>query len=169
VMMQKYLLASPAWRSLSGVAMAGYLELGRRHDGANNGLLHLSARELAELKGCSINTALKALRELVDKGFTEITRNSGFNVKDRKRQAVEYRLTVYPCDVTRQLPSKAFMKWRPAPPEKQHFTDSYFESARTHILSPRKKSLKNLSPRTQNMSPWTPLFGNSRTQKMSHL
>src|SRR5262249_48792510 len=79
------------------------------------GQLHefLSARELAELHGCSKTSASEAIRELVEKGFVEILRSSGFNVKDKKRQASEYRLTLFPCDVKRQPASKAFMKWRP--------------------------------------------------------
>jgi hypothetical protein len=47
--------------------------------------------------GSKIGTAPAsyAIKELVEKGFIEITRASGFNVKDRKRQATEYRLTRY--------------------------------------------------------------------------
>jgi DNA-binding MarR family transcriptional regulator len=117
VMMPKYLLKSAAWWSLSGAAMAAYLELGRRYTGTNNGQLHLSARELSELYNCSKDTAARALRELVEKGFIEIVQLSGFNLKDRRRQATEYRLTLYACDVSHKLPSKAFMSWRPDPPE----------------------------------------------------
>jgi hypothetical protein len=111
VMMPKYLLACRAWRSLSGIAMAAYLELGRRYTGTNNGQLHLSARELSELYNCSKDTAARGLRELLDKGFIEIVRPSGFSLKDRRRQAAEYRLTMHVCDVTQKLPSKAFMRW----------------------------------------------------------
>lgn len=111
VMMPKYLLACRAWRSLSGVAMAAYLELERRYTGTNNGQLHLSARELSELYNCSKDTAARGLRELLDKGFIEIVRHSGFNLKDKRRQATEYRLTLRVCDVTHKLPSKTFMRW----------------------------------------------------------
>jgi Helix-turn-helix domain len=117
VQIPKYMITSAAWRSLSGSAMAAYLELFRRYNGTNNGQLHLSVREFAELYGRSQDTAAKALRELVDKGFIEIVRLSGFNLKDRRRQATEYRLSLHVCDVTRKLPSKAFMHWRPEAPE----------------------------------------------------
>ena len=46
-------------------------------------------------------------------GFVEVVKPSGFNVKDRRRQAAEYRLTMHHCDVTRAPPSKAFMRWQP--------------------------------------------------------
>jgi hypothetical protein len=113
VMLPKWMLASAAWRSLSGEAVAAYIELARRYNGSNNGTLHLSAREFAALRGSCKDTAARALRELIEKGFIEIVQASGFSVKDRKRQATEYRLTPFYCDVTRQPASKAFMKWQP--------------------------------------------------------
>jgi hypothetical protein len=93
VMLPKYMIRSDAWQALSGGAVAAYVELACRYDGLNNGRLHLSCREQAESRHCS-------------------------SVKDRKRQAAEYRLTGFHCDVTRQPPSKAFMKWHP----EKHFT-----------------------------------------------
>jgi DNA-binding transcriptional regulator YhcF (GntR family) len=113
VMLPKWMLASAAWQSLSGEAIAAYIELARRYNGTNNGTLHVSAGELAALRDCCKDTAARALRELVDKGLIEVVRASGFNVKDRKRQAAEYRLTPFYCDVTKQPASKAFMKWQP--------------------------------------------------------
>ena len=113
VAVPKYMARSIAWRSLSGEAIAAYIELACRYDGMNNGKLHLSARELAVFRSTSHTTTARAIRELIDKGFIEIVRASGFNVKNRQRQAAEYRLTAFHCDVTRKLASKAFMKWRP--------------------------------------------------------
>jgi DNA-binding transcriptional regulator YhcF (GntR family) len=103
----------PVWHSLSPRAVVAYLELARRYNGNNNGTLHLSVRELARAWNWSRASAARAIEELVDKGFTEITRDSGFNLKDRKRQATEYRLTVLFCDLTRQPASKTFTKWKP--------------------------------------------------------
>jgi hypothetical protein len=102
----------PVWHSLSPRAVVAYLELARRYNGTNNGSLHLSARELAHAWGWSKDAAACAMRELIEKGFIEVTRASGFNMKDRKRQAAEYRLTVFFCDRTRQSASKTFTKWR---------------------------------------------------------
>jgi hypothetical protein len=126
IQMFHWMVDLPAWHSLSPRAVVAYLELARRYNGTNNGNLHLSVRELAEAWNWSQGTASYAIKELVEKGFIEITRASGFNVKDRKRQAAEYRLTIFFCDRTQQSASKAFTKWRP--PEnisrfkKRHFT-----------------------------------------------
>jgi Helix-turn-helix domain len=117
-----WMIDTPAWRSLSGWAVAAYIDLARHYNGSNNGELHLSAREFAKRQGCSRQTAARAIAELVRKGFIEITRNSGFNVKNRRRQAREYRLTVLFCDVSKKPASNAFTKWKPA---ENHFTASY--------------------------------------------
>jgi hypothetical protein len=108
-----WMVDMPAWHSLSARAVVAYLELARRYNGTNNGSLHLSARELAQAWDWSKGAASYAIKELVEKGFIEITRASGFNMKDRKRQAAEYRLTVFFCDRTRRPASKTFTKWRP--------------------------------------------------------
>jgi len=70
-------------------AVVAYLELARRYNGSNNGTLHLSARELARAWNWSRGSAARAIEELVEKGFVEITRASGFNLKDHKRQATD--------------------------------------------------------------------------------
>ena len=115
---------TPAWQSLSGWAVAAYIELARHYNGINNGELYLSAREFAQKRQCTKSTAARAIAELVDKGFIEIARDSGFNVKDRRRQARQYRLTVYFCDLTKQPASKAFAKWQPKLSTEKHFTVS---------------------------------------------
>jgi DNA-binding transcriptional MocR family regulator len=119
-----WMLKTPAWRSLSFAAIAAYIELARHYNGINNGELHLSARELAKGRYCSRQTAARAIAELVDKGFIEITRDSGFNVKSHARQARQYRLTVFFCNLTRQPASRAFAKWKPYAPPKKHSSAS---------------------------------------------
>jgi hypothetical protein len=113
IQMFHWVVDMPVWHSLSPRAVVAYLELARRYNGTNNGSLHLSARELAEAWGWSKDAAACAIRELLEKGFVEVTRASGFNVKDRKRQATEYRLTTFFCNRTQQSASKTFTKWRP--------------------------------------------------------
>jgi hypothetical protein len=121
-MLERYMIRSAAWCSLSGDAIAAFVELSNRYDGLNNGRLHLSSRELAVIRNWSQRTGARAMSELVRKGFVEVVKASGFNVKDRRRQATEYRLTMHHCDVTRTPPSKAFMRWQPEAAEK-HFTE----------------------------------------------
>lgn len=116
------MLNTPAWKSLSGSAIAVYLELASRYNGVNNGDLHLSAREFIQGRQCSRQTATRAIAELVDRGFIEVTRDSGFNMKDRRRQARTFRLTVFFCDLTKSPASRAFTKWTPKSSSKKHFT-----------------------------------------------
>jgi DNA-binding GntR family transcriptional regulator len=86
------------WRSLSGIAVKAYVVIaGNLYDGTNNGRLMASARWLANDIGVSPDTASRALKELQAAGFLECRVRRGFN---NKRLASEYRLTVYPCDVT---------------------------------------------------------------------
>jgi hypothetical protein len=113
IMLPKYMIKSDAWRALPAGSVAAYVELACRYDGMNNGRLHLSCREQATARHCSARRAATYMNHLIEKGFVEIVRASGFNIKDRKRQATEFRLTAFRCDVTRQLPSKAFLRWRP--------------------------------------------------------
>jgi DNA-binding transcriptional regulator YhcF (GntR family) len=109
-----WMLDTPAWRSLSGWAMAAYLDLAANYNGTNNGELYLPIRKFTEGRDCSPATAARAINELVDKGFVEITRNSGFNIKSHKRQARTFRLTVFFCDLTKSAASNTFTKWKPA-------------------------------------------------------
>jgi hypothetical protein len=139
VMLPKYMITSAAWCSLSGIAMAAYVELGRRYDGTNNGRLHLSAGELSVLRRCSKDTAARGLRELVEKGFADVVKASGFNIKDRTAQAAEYRLTLFHCDVTRHLPSKEFMKWQQPDSERsrKNISRSDFRDSTVRLVVPR--------------------------------
>lgn len=107
-----YMLDSPAWLSLSLPARAAFVELARRYNGANNGLIGMSATELGERIGKSKATAARALNELEEKGFVAVTKVGTFRRKDR--QASEYRLTLHRCDVSLHPPSKDFMRRRPA-------------------------------------------------------
>jgi DNA-binding transcriptional regulator YhcF (GntR family) len=103
IQLPKYMVRSVAWRTLPGTAMAAYIALAVNYKGNNNGTLHLSAREFAASHGCAKDTAMRAIQVLIDRGFIEVVKLSGFNIKDRKRQATEYRLTLYVCDVTNKL------------------------------------------------------------------
>jgi len=107
-----FMLDSDAWRALTPQQVAAYIELSRLYNGANNGRLALSVRDAAER--CKINkdTANKALATLETLGFIECATPGGFSRK--VRHATEWRLTLWRCDRTGALPSKAFMKWRPA-------------------------------------------------------
>jgi hypothetical protein len=112
VQLHKFMLESLAWLSLSTNARAAYVQLARRYDGCNNGALGLSVRMLADELNMSMKTAARALIELADAGFIEAVKIGRFN---RKRHASEYRLTMYRCDMTGELPTKKFMRQKDRP------------------------------------------------------
>ncbi|TPP07031.1 winged helix-turn-helix transcriptional regulator [Rhizobium glycinendophyticum] len=109
LMVEGFVFTSKAFRSLSTVERAAYLELKWRYDGFNNGRIVLSCRELAEALNVSKETASRAIRALCAKNFVEPVKQSTFNLKTKT--ATEWRLAEYKCDVTGELPSKQFMRW----------------------------------------------------------
>jgi hypothetical protein len=111
------MLESAAWRCLSPADRAVYIEVLRLYNGANNGYLGLGVRAAAEAANVNKDTAGKSLLRLVELGFLEHAQASAFNQNARK--ATEWRLTQYPCDRTHQLPSKAFIQWRPENAERR--------------------------------------------------
>jgi hypothetical protein len=111
VAIPNFLRQSLAWRTLMPVPRAAFVELVGVYNGVNNGWLAMSARTLGAAINVSRATAARALKELTERGFIEQTRPSAFSCK--VRLASEWRLTLYRCDRTGELPSKAFMRWRP--------------------------------------------------------
>ncbi|WP_158266702.1 helix-turn-helix domain-containing protein [Alsobacter soli] len=87
------------------------MEVKRVYNGRNNGALAVSARALAERLGVSKDTAAKALRQLVQRGFLEVVAPSSFGWKAKR--AAEYRLTDEACNLSNQAPSNAYRAWAP--------------------------------------------------------
>ncbi len=81
---------SEAWRSLSPPARAVWLEIQGRYNDKNNGLIPLSCREASELCNISKDTASRAFKELIERGFIRLARDASF---DSKRLARLWRLT----------------------------------------------------------------------------
>jgi len=128
IAMERYMLESHAWQSLSLPARCALIEMLSIYNGRNNGCIGQSARMLAESLHISRATANRALRELTDKGFIEAVKAGGFSMKSGPR-ATEWRLTMHPCNVTNETrPSKKFMRWHKGkihlavPPEGQSGT-----------------------------------------------
>ncbi|WP_421695014.1 hypothetical protein [Aestuariivirga sp.] len=121
VMLEHYLLNSPAWRSLSLAARLAFIEMARLFVPGRNGRLAMSGRMLAEALPISRATAARALQELTARGFIEAVKPGGFNMKAGEGRATEWRLTLHKCDVTGERPSRAFMRWQDG---KIHFTVS---------------------------------------------
>lgn len=108
-----FMTGTDAWLSLKPAERAVYLDVARIYNGTNNGTLARSCRDTA--KACNINkdTAARAYKALVERGFLDCMTPGGFSLKTR--HATEWRLTEWPCDKTRVLPSKAYQHWRPPP------------------------------------------------------
>lgn len=111
VRLHHWLLNTPAYRSLNPPARAVLVELMRRYNGFNNGKIGLSVRDAGTACCVSKNTAARAFRELIDRGFVEVTTPSAFTVKCRL--ATEWALTEFPNDVTGAISSRPFIRWQP--------------------------------------------------------
>ena len=100
------MLASDAWRALSGNAIKVYLELCRRYDGRNNGQIHLSQAEAARLLFISKSSVKRALNLLAKLGFVKYaTRGSFYG-----RRAATFILT--DCTYQGHQPTNEWRAWR---------------------------------------------------------
>ena len=106
-----WMMASPAWNSLSPIARAVYIQLAARYMGSNNGRIPFSVREDAADLQVSKSTVHRSLLELVDRGFIVPLKRGAFSLK--LKHATEWRLTEHTCDVTHRPASKDFMRWQP--------------------------------------------------------
>jgi hypothetical protein len=85
---------SKAFRGLSVMARAAYLEVGVLFFGSNNGDIAVPPRRLADRLGVGETAASGALRELVEAGILEITTPAS------NKLAARYRLMDRPCDMS---------------------------------------------------------------------
>lgn len=116
VQLPHFMLESPAWRALSAQDRATYLAVAMVYNGFNNGRLAVGARQIAERANINKDTASKCVARLQERGFIECASPGGFSRKNP--HATEWRLTLYKCDRTNALATKAFMKWRPETEER---------------------------------------------------
>jgi DNA-binding transcriptional MocR family regulator len=110
VRLYHWMLQTEAWRGLSVVARALYIELSSRYYGINNGKIVLSVRQAAKALHVSKDTVARAFEELQARGFAAVTQKGGFNLKDRKGQATEWRLTEFPYGAG-AFGTKEFTRW----------------------------------------------------------
>jgi hypothetical protein len=110
VMLPRYVLASPAYRSLGCEARALLVEMKGLYNGRNNGELHMSVREAQKRLGVGRKLAEKALAELQDLGFIAVVQKGSFHWK--VRLATTWRLTEHEHEG--RPATKDFMRWSPA-------------------------------------------------------
>lgn len=91
---------SIAWQSLCCEARSLLIEIWKRHNGSNNGLISYSYREAKKALGIGSTKVKKALDQLIDRGFLIIRRASSFNFKGNggASRATEWELTTEACD-----------------------------------------------------------------------
>lgn len=111
VKITEFMMLSEAWKNLKPNDRSIYLELKRRYDGFNNGRIAFAVRDGGKSAGVCKNAASKSLKRLETLGFIRIQAQSGFNRKNRI--ATEYVLTEEKNNVTGEIASKDFMRWRP--------------------------------------------------------
>lgn len=113
VMLGYWTFDCAAFRSLKPGPRAVLWELIRRHNGANNGRIGFSQRDMAAAINVSDRETVAAyVRELEAKGFIKAMRRGGFNVKVSDRRATEWALTW--IKIGDDLPTKEFARWRPS-------------------------------------------------------
>lgn len=105
-------MRTAAWCDLDCVARCVYIAIKARYGGpgSNNGRIPYSLMELAQGLHISKATAMRALDRLQDHGFIALTKQGAFSMK--VRHATEWRLTEVKCDVTGELATKEFTRWR---------------------------------------------------------
>jgi hypothetical protein len=104
------LLNSEAWRTLSGPAIKVFFELRTRFHGGNNGKLHLSLQEAADLLGLGKATVQRAFDQLEERGLVVCTKRGHWY----GRRASEW--AVFDKGIDGGSPSYAWKQWRPSGP-----------------------------------------------------
>lgn len=75
VMLERAMLDSPEWKSLTQAEMIAYIYIKKNYNGGNNGKIPL---KYVEMKGvCAPATLSKALKGLIKKGWIEKTQHGG--------------------------------------------------------------------------------------------
>ena len=110
VRLYHWMLNTSAWQTLGVVARSLYIELASRYHGLNNGQIIFSVRQAAKALKTSKDTAARAFEELQRFGFIVVQKKGGFNLKELKGQATEWRLTEFGCG-SNPIATKDFAKW----------------------------------------------------------
>ena len=113
------MIVSSAFRSLSGASLKVYIELFDRHNGSNNGSLHLSFGAAAKLLHISKSTISRAFHELSVKGFIKCTSRGSWYEKRAATWALTHKVNNLPNSPL--LPTNEWHTWRPAQPNGQVF------------------------------------------------
>ena len=113
VRLYHWFLETEAWKSLTGNQRAIYINIVARYrgPGSNNGRIPYSVREAAEDLHIGKSTAGRDLAVLQERGFLRVTTKGAFSWKHR--HATEWQLTEFPSDVSDEISTKEFARWKP--------------------------------------------------------
>lgn len=130
----KCLIDSPAYRALSLHARAVLVELVARMNGYNNGSIAISQRELVEALGCSPNSVVAALADLMEHGLLDVAADGRW----KQRQARLYRLTF--VSTKNAGATNDYIHWTPKPKQSGAIAAEAGKaaSATAAIAEPRK-------------------------------
>jgi hypothetical protein len=106
-------IATPAWKAMSHGARSLYIALKSRCSSnlGNNGHVHLSVREAAEMIGSHRDQVARWFHELEHYGFIVMTKGGSLGVNGMGK-APHWRLTECACD--KDLPTKDYLRWNGA-------------------------------------------------------
>jgi hypothetical protein len=108
------LLESQAWNALTDTEARIYIEFCKVYNGANNGRIGMSTRDLQRLRKVSAGTATRALAKLQEVGLIRLVKAGIFTRSAETRRAAEWRLTDYKCNVTGAPPTREWRRWKPS-------------------------------------------------------
>jgi hypothetical protein len=116
VRLYHWLMGTDAWRDLDALDRCGYIEIAMRYGGpgSNNGRIPFSMSEMVDALHISKSTAHRIFADLQNHGFIVMAKQGGFNMK--QRHSSEWRLTEFKDDVTGELATKDFTRWKKANP-----------------------------------------------------
>ena len=111
VMLSHFAFDCSAYRSLKPGPRTLLWEFIRRHNGANNGYIAFSQRDMAAaINVADRETVASYVRKLEQLGFIIASRRGAFSVKVSARRASEWTLTMFAVGET--AATKEFMRWR---------------------------------------------------------
>jgi len=178
VMLSHFAFDCPAYRTLKPGPRALLWEFIRKYNGANNGRIGFSQRDMsASINVADRETVAGYVRQLEERGFIEARKRGGFNVKVADRRATEWLLSMFALgDVAA---TKDFMRWRPAeidgtekpaPKDGKTVPEGSAEVRRHPNVSdfPSVKTLKQAATGTENPSTYTSIaIGDGAGAKVS--
>lgn len=128
------IMASEAYRSLTGNAVKVLLALVSLDNGQRNGQIAFSTRTAAGKTGLSTRTCLRCLKELEGKGFIACTQKGSFSRKVQHASLWRYTWQAWPEG--RMGPTRDYEKWKPDGNSRMQFSRKPDAISSDHMATP---------------------------------